>query len=209
MRKTNSPDDEDGIKHSLCPPLAFRCSDRFRALFMIGDPFEVVLSLFRRKLQYGQWQKVTSMAGKREGVFVRQQESLDSVLQRGVDPFFLRKQLENWTNPDLIGYPVKVVKYSDLFSEEESIRKFLGVDESFKELGIVKKERLSSLRLLGESEQTLLEEVYGDLRVEVEALPRSHVILPGSACWGNRSLLRKAFWKSGASQIANLYFARD
>ena len=208
VKKTNSPDDLDGIKHGFFPPLPFRCNDGFRGLFVIGDPLEAVLSLFRRRLQFGQWQKVVSMVGKKTGVYVRRQEPLRSVLERGHDPFFLERQLENWTNRRLVGYPIKIVKYNELFLEEDSIRAFLGVEENFDELGIVRKERISSLDLAGKRERELLERTYGGLRAKVNAFERDTIIQPVGPFGCFHLIGKTAFWRMAVRRFGDMYLAR-
>jgi hypothetical protein len=130
------------------------------------------------------------------------------VLERGSDPFFLEQQLENWTNRKLVGYPIKIVKYNELFSEEDSIRDFLGVEETFDELGIVRKERVSSLELAGERERELLERTYGGLRAKVNSFERDTIIQPLGPFGSFHLIGKTAFWKMAVRRFGNMYFAR-
>lgn len=154
-------------KHCLHPDLLpeVRRGLEVRACFLYGNPYHAVLSVFRRGLHRRHERSMTrSMTGYRRAV--RREMTVLEYLRAGEDRFFLRQHLENWIG--YRGHQVKIlaVKYENLGEHIQEILEFLECPRPFQV-------RARSSRFDDEPPevQTRLEEMYGDLKAEIDALP--------------------------------------
>ena len=87
------------FKHRRQPPRADEVPDGFRVVYLIGEPRDAVLSIFRRGLQIGHYRSLHGY--KPDAEVGRRLQSLETFLAAGIDDFELADHLERWmTHPD-------------------------------------------------------------------------------------------------------------
>ena len=93
-------------------------------LYLVGEPRDAVLSIFRRDYQIGHFR---SLNGTEPDADARRRlESLETFLAAGVDDFALTDHLEGWLeHPE--GYPVLFVRYEWLSESWSEIAAFVGL----------------------------------------------------------------------------------
>ena len=152
-------------KHRRRRPSPTDVPEGFRVIYLLGDPRDAVLSLFRRDYQLGHYQAVNERdpdpsAGRRL-------ESLDRFLQAGVDDFALADHVDRWLAPDP-GYPLLAIRYEALASNWPEIADFV---EIAPEPPMAVLERASDWRSAPSWVRSRLDDMYGALARRIDALP--------------------------------------
>jgi len=151
-------------KHAHYPP-----DEKFikKAVFMYGNPYNAVLSINRRKLEY--------IHLKNRGK-IRQFKDLDQILNLRKflddfqDPFGMEDQLNNWLESKT-SYSIMFLKYETLWNHLTEIFNYLDIDQSFKKYFPDQITRNSNWNAAEKETKILLEKVYGSLKNKVDKLP--------------------------------------
>jgi hypothetical protein len=158
-------------KHARRPPLAQEVPPGFRVVYVVGDPRDAVVSIFRRNYQLGHFRALHNRepsAQERERL-----ASLDAFVAVGEDGFDLSGHLRGWrAHPP--GYPVLFVKYDHLNAAWESILDFVGLPRGTH--GLPARERVSDWRTLPASTRRQIDLIYGELASFIDSLPPVEVV---------------------------------
>jgi hypothetical protein len=113
------------FKHRRSAPQASEVPDDFRVVYIIGDPRDAVVSLFRRDYQIGHYQALHQrfLDPSLEGPM----SSIEAFCADGVDHFALADHFEGWQNHPA-GYPVMVLRYEYVADVWPEICDFVGLD---------------------------------------------------------------------------------
>ena len=133
-------------------------------VYIVGDPRDAVLSIFRRGLQIGHFR---SLNGIDPGPHARQRlETLETFLAAGVDDFGLAHHVDGWlAHPD--GYPVLFVRYEQLAESWDTLSTFVGLEPGRPAMPI--RTRSSNRQELGSPAKEQLDLLYGDLAARIDA----------------------------------------
>jgi hypothetical protein len=161
------------FKHQRNPPSPEKVPEGFRAVYVYGDPRDVVVSLFRRGLQLGQYR--WSHGGWRgPSPEVRQRlSSLESFLEAGIDELGLEDHLDRWLTRDPSGYPVLFVKYESLAEAWPTVRDFVGLAPSHPCLPLLPRE--SDWSSLPDDLRERLDRMYEGLVRRISAMPAAYI----------------------------------
>lgn len=159
------------FKHRRWPPTVDEVPPGFRVLYIVGDPRDAVLSIFRRTLQFGHYR---SLHRKEPDATVRaRMASLETYLAAGVDDFELDDHVSRWlSHPP--GYPVMVVRYERIHEVWPEVHEFVGLDPTHPPLP--QRERRNDWRVIPAPQREQLDAIYGALARRIEALPPVHVV---------------------------------
>ena len=167
----------DGLKHLNRPthPLLERVPVQ-RAVYLVADPREVVLSLFRRDYAAEMVGKLsaehtTPLAYRRHvDRHLDERFDLDALLQGDEDPFALGAHWRAWTS-DQPPFPVLTVRYDELPSAVPEILDFVGLPRDLAADFPAWVPRASKLAEQPASVRDGLDRLYGDLAAEIAAHP--------------------------------------
>lgn len=162
--------DKTVYEHAYTPAV-YDQRQRMRLGYLFGDPYNAVLSVFRREFQHMHVKAMNAYsptpAVSLKGV------TIEEYLERGIDEFRIERQFDNWTNEANAKHPTVLIKYEDLSDNIDTVLAFFGVSRSFEV-----KRRSSSWQSQPEAIRKGLENMYGGLLAKVEAMP-SIQIFPG------------------------------
>jgi hypothetical protein len=151
-----------GLKHRIRPPLP---EDSYipegkkndRSVFLFDSPYQIIPSLFRRKIAVGH---AVAITGKRPNY----DNDLDMFLSAGIDSFGFAEQFDNWCDARREpGYHRMLVRASLIWSHLPELLDYLGIPADAKPTFPAMKNRNSSFEQLSAAQQIRMEEIYGDL----------------------------------------------
>lgn len=155
--------DKSHLEHAWSPALYERFDD-VRLGYIFGNPYNAVLSVFRREFQH---MHVAAMnaesptpAASLKGL------SVEAYLERGVDEFRIERQFDHWTNPAKATHPTILIRYEAL---AENIGEVLGFFHCERPFPVMT--RNSQWTDQPEHIRRGLERMYGKLCAKIEAMP--------------------------------------
>lgn len=155
------------FKHQRTPPESAAVPQGFRALYLVGDPRDAVMSVFRRGFQDGHY---VGMHGRRPDDAVDARlVSLATFLDAGVDDFAIADHVEQWLGAGDRDYPIMVVRFDRLAEAWPELRDFIGLRAD--DRGLVAQSRASDWRNLPRVARSRIDRMYGDLARRIDALP--------------------------------------
>ena len=154
------------FKHRRTPPSTTEVPEGFRVVYLVGDPRDAVLSIFRRDYQLGHYAAMHEREPSPETR--RNLASLDAFLDAGRDEFELADHLARWRAHDP-GYPVMFVRYEHLAHVWPEVAGFVGLPSSRPALATRK--RRSDWRALPPERRRQLDLLYGELVRVIDGLP--------------------------------------
>ncbi|NNE73110.1 MAG: hypothetical protein HKN26_05555, partial [Acidimicrobiales bacterium] len=155
------------FKHHRVAPQAADVPDGFRVIYVVGDPRNAVLSLFRRNYQVGHYRSMQEGA-EVTAVVAETLESLDSYLAADRDVFDIAGHVAAWRNHPP-GYPVMFLRHEYLHDVWPGVMEFVGLDRASEPLP--RRERASNWRDQPAEVQARLEALLGDVAREIESWP--------------------------------------
>ena len=174
-----------GLKHRQSPPLqsdkslfrenSFNRTDLKegpikRAIFLYDSPYNMVLSLFRRKIAMGHAIAVT---GKRP----THNNNLDDFLEMGVDSFGFTDQFDAWTNKNTnCEYSRLLIKFDYLWENLDFLLGYMEIPNSEKSKFIRKHQRVNRMNDLTFDQKLKLKSIYSNLEKEMGAKPGMELI---------------------------------
>ena len=154
------------FKHRRVPPEAHQVPAGFRVVYLVGDPRDAVVSLFRRNYQLGHF---VALHERDPDASVRQAlTDLNSFVAGGVDLFELADHVARWRNHPP-GYPVLIAHYDALGSHWPDIAEFLGLPPDHPPLAF--RPRASDWTDQPPSIRVGLDRMYRELAELIEAMP--------------------------------------
>ncbi|MCP9237070.1 sulfotransferase domain-containing protein [Lewinella sp. JB7] len=111
-------------KHMSAPPENRVVPSGFRAIYVIGDPRDALLSVFRRGYQHAHVQLMEGRVHEWDFTW-----KLTEYLAEGRELFGFGEHFDRWVRSDR-NYPILVVKYDALWDNLPEIIRFAGLPES-------------------------------------------------------------------------------
>ncbi len=151
-----------GLKHRITPP---RQNDKYlpnpnaikRALFITDTPYNIIPSLFRRKIAAGHAKAISGHRPEHEN-------NLESFLKHGIDSFCFTEQFENWTDhKNERGYKRLIIRFPYLWHYLDEIFDFLEISKIELSKFPPKKQRNSSFDSLTEEDKERFRAIYQPL----------------------------------------------
>ncbi|MFT4939431.1 MAG: hypothetical protein ACI88A_002473 [Paraglaciecola sp.] len=165
------------IREHAHSPIVYENEKQIRLGYVFGNPYNSVLSVFRRGYQNMNSQAMNVNSGVEiadlKGV------EIDEYLQRGVDEFRLDRQFTNWLDPKLTKHPTILIKYEELADNIEQVLDFFGCDKPFEV-----RTRKSSWDTQPANIVSGLVNMYGDFNQRVEKMPAITILQPQVAVQG-------------------------
>lgn len=159
------------VKEHAYSPRIFDQYNNLRLGYIYGNPYNAVLSIFRRNYQSMHVKAMHAGSGTMPADL--QGVTLEEFLQAGRDEFYMERQFDNWTAETNPKHPIMLIKYETLGENIDEILDFFGTKDSFEV-----RERKSSWLDQPEPIQKRLEKVYGSLCAKVEAMPAIKIVYP-------------------------------
>jgi hypothetical protein len=159
------------FKHGRIPPRAYDVPDGFRVVYILGDPRDAVLSIFRRGRQESHYRGMIGF--EPSATTLHHLSNLDTFLEGGVDEFLIEDHLDRWMNRAPIGYPVLFLKFWSLPESWSTVMDFVGAPQESEGPELVP--RASDWSSLAEPQRTRLDRMYGALAERIDAMPAVHI----------------------------------
>lgn len=181
-KAVNSRRDRDRIKHLDRPPIVL--NKNFKAVYVLGNPFDAVISLFRRNMHHRQSKKL--LANYPNLTPVEPSCTFQEYVEHGVDKFKLNEHFQNWKTAK-VNYPIMLIKYESIWKHLPELLDYLEISLSEIEHFPKEKQRKSDWNSLPERSRKLLYKMYGNLYEEIVSIEDvkllepsfpSHIFLP-------------------------------
>ena len=172
-KSVNDYQDIDGIKHLDRPPLVINNS--LKAIYIYGNPFNIVLSLFRRKFHARQSYKLLRYYKHIEPI--QPTCTLIEYLRKDIDKFQLSNHFHYWSQAS-VNYPIMLIKYETLWQHLPEIFEYLEIPSSEIAKFPTQQSRQSDWDNLTEEEKSLLSQMYGELHQEIHQFEDIKIIEP-------------------------------
>ena len=157
-------------KHTIHPKYLVDKGTK-KVLFMVGNPYNALLSVFRRN--YQRQHEISMGYGKywfnRESemkVHINNDTTIDNYLKSGADRFNMYEHFYNWYNYEKNDIQILIIKYEYLYLHINYIMKFLDCNKPF-----TVKKRLSDWRKESDDVKNGFENMYGDLKSKIDSIP--------------------------------------
>jgi hypothetical protein len=158
------------FKHRRTPPPADGVPDGFRVVYIVSDPRDAIVSIFRRNYQLGHYGALRGHDPDPETH--RRLVSLETFLDAGHDEFELADHVARWRAHDP-GYPVLFLRYEYVAEVWDDLLAFVGLQPPQPPLRL--RARRSNWRTLPRERRRQLDVLYGELARTIEELPPLHV----------------------------------
>jgi hypothetical protein len=169
-RHIGSISDKTDREHAYSPAVYDGYSG-LRLGYMFGNPYNSVLSIFRRR--YQQMHVVAMHAHSRTSPVSLRNMSLEEYLEREVDEFFIERQLDNWMGNVNPRHPTILIRYELLGDHIDTVLDFFACRKAF-----VVTPRSSSWIEQPEHIRKGLEKIYGRVNEKIEASPAVRIMMP-------------------------------
>lgn len=141
-----------------------------RACYIYGNPYNIVLSYFRRNFMRIPYDHCRHMTGNLSALYSKNIWTLDDYLKNGKDLFNMREHFYGWYNHDNRKYDIMFIKYETFKDNIDKLFDWYNVEESVREKYAVK-ERESAWEKQSKEVIEGLERIYGDFYQEYLKLP--------------------------------------
>jgi len=145
----------------------------FKAVYLISNPMNVIISLFGRKLHHIHLKSMGI-----ENKVMSPNLTLEEYLDRGEDIFLIEEQFKNWTEcpKDAREYPIMIIRYEYLWENVQELFDFLDIPPAFLKRFPNKVQRSSDWEKQPPGIQKKLLNIYGGLYKRVENFPQTKII---------------------------------
>jgi hypothetical protein len=158
------------FKHRRFPPSASEVPGGFRVVYIMSDPRDAIVSIFRREFQVGHYRALREQdpSPDTQGRLA----TLETFLEAGRDEFELADHFARWRAHDP-AYPVLFVRYEQVARIWNDVQAFVGLTPPQPPLRV--RARRSDWRRLSPERQRQLDALYGELARTIDRLPPAHV----------------------------------
>ena len=171
-------------KHLPHPPTLedYSIPQDFKAIYLIGDPVDSLLSVFRRG--YHRWHALRMRSENRWPPSIDLSDSpnppswgIGEFVALKKDCFGIIKHFENWTKStkESRGYPIMIIKYETLCDNLTALSSFIGLSKTQISTFPRRRARAPRSREL-ETGRAGLIEIYGELQKVIAAMPAHSII---------------------------------
>jgi hypothetical protein len=160
-------------KHTIHPSYLIRSNRRYRFLFLIGNPYNAVLSVFRRKCQ---WEHERCMSFGKHWVhnyrdytryIISSKTGLKKYLKQGVDAFNIMDHVRNWVEYEVVGLEkIMILKYEFIPAYTNEIASFFNKKKKFNFV-----DRHSNYESESDEIKAGLFKIYGEVKEYIDSLP--------------------------------------
>ena len=154
------------FKHGRTPPAADQVPPGYRVVYLLGDPRDAVLSVFRRSLQVGHYRGLRD--GEPDEAAAARLADVATFLDAGVDDFELADHLDRWWDHPS-GYPVLFVRFDRLEAAWPTVCEHVGLPADAAPLAVAA--RHSDWRSLPDAQRRSIDAMYGELAARIAELP--------------------------------------
>jgi len=179
FKRTNSPVDADGLKHSALPPISFNRACKF--VYIHGSPQLAAISLFRRRLHHYQSVKL-QRRGRGAISPIPREMTLEEYAAQGIDRFHFRRHFFNWYDGYLAARPTMFIRYETLFDNVRPLMEFLELPSDRVASFPTREVRTSTADEIGSKTLEQLNDMYGGFANELAQLNAVEV-RQGSGYW--------------------------
>lgn len=172
-RHIGSIADKTDREHAYSPAV-YDDQSGLRLGYMFGNPYNSVLSIFRRG--YQQMHVAAMHAHSGTAPVGMRGVSIDEYLERGVDEFFIERQLDNWVGNLHPKHPTILIRYELLGDHIDEVLDFFACRKAF-----AVHPRRSSWADQPEHIRKGLTKIYGRVHDKIEALPAVRIMMPQRA----------------------------
>jgi hypothetical protein len=168
-----------GLKHRITPP---RQNDTYlpnlgqasepikRAVFITDTPYNIIPSLFRRKIAAGHAKAISGHRPEHDN-------NMSSFLSHGIDSFCFSDQFRNWVDhKNERSYKRLIIRFPHLWNYLEQIFDFLEISRLELSKFPPLKQRSSSFDALTEEEKDKFKSIYSTLDEEINNTPNLIII---------------------------------
>ncbi len=159
------------FKHRRTIPTPDEIPDGFRTIYLVGDPRDAVVSLFRRNYQVGHFRAMRERDP--DEAELERLNTIETFLAPDDDLFDLAGHVDAWLHPGK-GFQVMAVRQDALSSEWPTVAEFAGLDATAPALPA--HERASNWRSKPQPIADALDRIYGPLAARLAALPGVSII---------------------------------
>jgi len=168
-KNKNQIKEHEKRKHTINPKILENYSTK-RAIFIFGNPYNSIISIFSRKIQriheismnFGKkwWNEPNEMK-----ITLTPETKLESYLESDLDVFNMEEHLDNWASYSG-RIEIALIKYESLAKNINVVLEFLGCKEA-----MIVKERSSRWQDQNTTIQFGLKRLYGKLKQKVDDMP--------------------------------------
>lgn len=162
--------DKSTREHGYSPKL-FENEKNLRLGYIYGNPYNAVLSIFRRNFQNMHVHAMHADSGTLP-VDLRD-VSLEAYLEKGIDEFAMERQFDNWVNYSASKGPIILIKYESLAEHVDEVLSFFYCPYPFE----VKQRRTSWMSEPSHIRDGL-ERIYGGLNTKIDEMPPIKILNP-------------------------------
>lgn len=159
------------FKHRRHPPVLAATPTGFRAIYLVSEPRDAILSLFRRNYQVGHFKALNEREPTPAELVLL--ESLFTFVDGKVDVLGLGSHVDAWLTPGR-GYPTLVVNHENLADSWPVIADFAGLGDQVP--AFPRRDRHSSWEAQSEPIRVGLTNMFGELAERISALPATSLI---------------------------------
>jgi len=158
-----------------------------RVCYIFGNPYDIVLSYFRRNFLFFPYQHTTNITGDLNALckvpsivsesfrrpfcwFLKPEWTLDEYLELESDPFKLKEHFLNWYNNPTRKYEIMFLRYETLSENIKELCSWYNLDDGYAEK-FQKKTRNSNYKNLNNIRLKKMKRLYGELFDLLESLP--------------------------------------
>jgi hypothetical protein len=145
-------------------------SPDYRVIYLIGNPYNSVSSIFRRNFQV--WAPERLQVPECVKRTFDRNCTLDDYLDKEIDAFHIQEHVMNWTRKPLSkDYPIFVIKYEKISEHQDALLDFMRVPKNLRKYFPKIRPRQSNFSCLSERQIEKLEMIYGELKKYIDSLP--------------------------------------
>jgi len=181
-RRLDSIADPTDRKHAYTPSL-FDNDTNIKLGFMYGNPYDAVLSVFRRGYQNLHSQAMNADSSTPAAMLTG--VSLEEYLEKGVDEFRIEPQLDFWLDPTIVKHPTILIRYETMTEHLDEIFDFFEYNKLFEFLTLLERKkpfkvrkRTSSWEQQPKVIRQQLETIYGRVNEIISAAPDLKIMMP-------------------------------
>jgi hypothetical protein len=169
-RHIGSIADKTDREHAYSP-IVYDKECNLRLGYMYGNPYNAVISVFRRNYQDMHAHAMNVGSGVQPASL--RNLSLEAYLERGIDEFNMERQFDNWHQVADPKHPMILIKYEQLADHISEVLQFFSCRYAFEV-----RRRSSSWQEQPAHIRAGLERMYGGLSAKIDDKPPIQIIYP-------------------------------
>ena len=174
----NNIDDNDTLKHLSYPNIEkLESNNIIRCIFLYNNPLLCILSLFRRKYQYLQINKLGNPF--KLNTELNDDDDIDKFLmltkEKGCDIFGIKYQFDNWIN-NTLDIPVLFLDFNDILKEKEMLNRFIDKELDYNNFKIQERESIINNDLYNDLYNDIYNDLYNDIKLKSSDYNKKYLV---------------------------------